>query len=94
MANEKLLAAKSGQQLLVKQAEEEAIRKAAAIEQGRKTAEKLQLANVPPKPVIDQGKRVALVIGNSAYQNVQALPNPARDADAIEHEADAIGLAQ
>jgi outer membrane protein assembly factor BamD (BamD/ComL family) len=28
-------------------------------------------------------KRVALVIGNSAYQNAGKLPNPARDADAI-----------
>lgn len=28
-------------------------------------------------------KRVALVIGNSAYQSVAALPNPARDADAM-----------
>lgn len=26
------------------------------------------------------GKRIALVIGNSAYQNVPALPNPGRDA--------------
>ena len=29
------------------------------------------------------GKRVALVIGNSNYQNVAALPNPANDAAAI-----------
>jgi hypothetical protein len=29
------------------------------------------------------GKRVALVIGNSAYQNVAPLPNPAHDAAAI-----------
>src|SRR5262245_59588073 len=28
-------------------------------------------------------KRVALVIGNSAYQNVAKLPNPSRDANAI-----------
>jgi hypothetical protein len=28
-------------------------------------------------------KRVALVIGNGAYQNATQLPNPARDADAI-----------
>src|SRR5262245_45859306 len=28
-------------------------------------------------------KRVALVIGNSAYQNAARLPNPARDATAI-----------
>src|SRR6266705_2664387 len=29
------------------------------------------------------GKRVALVIGNSSYQNVAALTNPANDATAI-----------
>jgi uncharacterized caspase-like protein len=29
------------------------------------------------------GKRVALIIGNSSYQNVAALPNPANDAAAI-----------
>jgi outer membrane protein assembly factor BamD (BamD/ComL family) len=28
-------------------------------------------------------KRVALVVGNSAYQNAGRLPNPARDADAV-----------
>ena len=28
-------------------------------------------------------KRVALVIGNSAYQNVAKLPNPANDATAV-----------
>src|SRR5262245_37339292 len=28
-------------------------------------------------------KRVALVIGNSAYQSVAKLPNPARDANSI-----------
>ena len=28
-------------------------------------------------------KRVALVVGNSAYQNVAKLPNPASDASAI-----------
>jgi hypothetical protein len=26
-------------------------------------------------------KRVALVVGNSVYQNVARLPNPAKDAD-------------
>ena len=29
------------------------------------------------------GKRVALIIGNSAYQNVAPLPNPANDAASI-----------
>jgi uncharacterized caspase-like protein len=36
-----------------------------------------------PTPRADPGRRVALVIGNSAYQNVAALPNPVRDAAAI-----------
>jgi len=31
-------------------------------------------------PASADGKRVALVIGNSAYRNVPALPNPANDA--------------
>jgi uncharacterized caspase-like protein len=36
-----------------------------------------------PAPVVGTEKRVALVIGNSAYENVTALPNPANDAKAI-----------
>ena len=31
----------------------------------------------------ESGRRVALVIGNGAYQNAPALPNPARDAKAV-----------
>lgn len=41
---------------------------------------------VVPKPVAPQavrGKRAALVIGNSAYKNVAALPNPQRDAESV-----------
>ena len=30
-------------------------------------------------------KRVALVIGNSAYENAGALANPVRDANAVAH---------
>jgi TPR repeat protein len=30
-----------------------------------------------------EGKRVALVVGNSAYQSVAALPNPRNDAEAV-----------
>lgn len=46
------------------------------------------VANVPPPkqaapaPAISE-RRVALVIGNSAYRNVSALTNPQRDASAI-----------
>ncbi|HWE21015.1 MAG TPA: caspase family protein [Hyphomicrobiaceae bacterium] len=32
----------------------------------------------------ESSKRVALVIGNSAYARVGKLENPARDADAVE----------
>jgi tetratricopeptide (TPR) repeat protein len=39
-----------------------------------------------------QGRRVALVIGNSAYKNVPALTNPQRDADAIAASLRAIGF--
>ncbi len=37
----------------------------------------------PPSAAADPGRRVALVIGNSAYRAVPALPNPQRDADAV-----------
>ena len=45
---------------------------------------------VAPKPV--EGKRVALVIGNSSYQSVAALPNPLRDADALAGTLRKIGF--
>ena len=39
---------------------------------------------LPPSDAMAQSpKRVALVIGNGAYQNVARLPNPSRDATAI-----------
>ncbi len=44
----------------------------------------LLLAAFVPGLGLAAGKRVALVIGNSAYQRANALPNPARDAAAIE----------
>ncbi|HEY1360891.1 MAG TPA: caspase family protein [Xanthobacteraceae bacterium] len=37
-------------------------------------------------------RRVALVVGNSAYQNVAALPNPARDAHAMEDRFKEVGF--
>jgi tetratricopeptide (TPR) repeat protein len=39
-----------------------------------------------------QGRRVALVIGNSAYKNVPALPNPRKDAEAIAASLRNIGF--
>jgi Caspase domain len=38
------------------------------------------------------GNRIALVIGNSAYKNVPALTNPARDADTIASSLRAVGF--
>jgi caspase domain-containing protein len=38
------------------------------------------LTGLAVTPAFSDGKRVALVIGNSAYKNVPALPNPANDA--------------
>ncbi len=38
------------------------------------------------------GRRVALVIGNSAYKTVSALPNPANDAAAIAAELSRLGF--
>ena len=37
-------------------------------------------------------KRVALVIGNGAYQNVFQLPNPTQDADAMDDLFEKAGL--
>lgn len=37
-------------------------------------------------------KRVALVIGNAAYEHTAALPNPVRDADAIAGTLEALGF--
>ena len=39
------------------------------------------------------GKRVALIIGNSAYRNVPALPNPANDAAAVAAAFRRLGFA-
>lgn len=47
-------------------------------------------AMVEPSRV--QGKRVALVIGNSAYEKVAKLPNPQRDADKIAQTLKNIGF--
>ena len=38
------------------------------------------------------GKRLALVIGNSQYQNVAKLPNPANDASDIAAELEKLGF--
>ncbi len=45
-----------------------------------------------PGPAIDQGVRVALVIGNSKYESVGELPNPKGDADAVAAALTKIGF--
>jgi len=75
------------------------------IRQGKEESRTVRLgardANAPPAPVpatastspatpVIAERRIALVVGNSAYQAVQALPNPANDAKAV---ADALGAA-
>ena len=44
------------------------------------------------KSTISQGRRVALVIGNSTYKNVPALTNPQKDAEAIAASLRNIGF--
>ena len=44
-------------------------------------------------PAMAEGKRVALVIGNSAYKNVPILPNPANDAGDVAAALKRLGFA-
>jgi uncharacterized caspase-like protein len=48
----------------------------------------------PPAATASLGRRVALVIGNSAYAHVAALPNPRRDAEAIAGMLRRLGFAE
>src|SRR5271165_2634856 len=50
----------------------------------------LLVANSAPGRATD---RVALVIGNGAYQKVPALPNPPRDAEDMAHALERLGFA-
>jgi len=63
-----------------KEEQQEKERQAAA---EREQAKQLQSVATLAPPKINQGRRVALIIGNSAYQNVPQLTNPVRDAEAI-----------
>jgi hypothetical protein len=40
------------------------------------------------------GRRVALVVGNSSYQNAPILPNPTKDADAMAESFKVAGFEQ
>src|SRR5262249_22757651 len=47
---------------------------------------------VAPNASTHQGRRIALVIGNSAYNNATVLPNPQRDAEAVAGALRAVGF--
>jgi tetratricopeptide (TPR) repeat protein len=47
---------------------------------------------LPPPVATDPGRRVALVIGNSAYTAVARLPNPQRDAETVAAALRRIGF--
>jgi hypothetical protein len=51
------------------------------------------LTGVAVSPALAEGKRVALVFGNSTYQNVPTLPNPANDAADIAAALNRLGFA-
>ena len=51
------------------------------------------LAGLGLPPASADGKRVALVIGNSAYRNVPELPNPANDASDVAAALRRLGFA-
>lgn len=54
------------------------------VARARTIAQERLAALTPQTPgVAPSGRRVALVIGNGAYKNVHALPNPARDSKMI-----------
>jgi tetratricopeptide (TPR) repeat protein len=46
----------------------------------------------PARPLAPIGRRVALVIGNSAYKSVTALPNPKNDAMLVAAELTRVGF--
>lgn len=51
------------------------------------------LARFAASPALADGKRVALVIGNSTYRNVPALPNPQHDAADVAAALTRLGFA-
>lgn len=53
------------------------------VARARAIARERLAALTPQAPAGSSGRRVALVVGNGAYKNVHALPNPPRDAKLI-----------
>jgi hypothetical protein len=63
-----------------------------AAEASKAIAAPSDTATPQTKPTALTGDRIALVIGNSAYKNVPALTNPARDADTIASALRSVGF--
>src|SRR5205807_1135810 len=55
----------------------------AAVLTAQKESSALRDHAIAPQVATDLGRRVALIIGNGAYQNVAQLTNPANDAKLI-----------
>src|SRR5262249_51047452 len=81
-----------------KQAHETARERLAALEpEVRPTPTPPVVAALPPPspapvPPANPGRRVALVVGNSAYQTVPRLPNPRSDAELVAGALRAVGF--
>jgi len=62
------------------------------VARARAIAQERLAALTPQAPAGATGRRVALVIGNGAYKNVHALPNPPRDAKMIANVLRDVGF--
>ncbi|MET4420995.1 tetratricopeptide repeat protein [Bradyrhizobium barranii] len=62
------------------------------VARARAIAQERLAALTPQAPAGSTGRRVALVIGNGAYKNVHALPNPPRDAKMIANVLRDVGF--
>lgn len=89
IAERKLAEAAPSQRLLELEAQTRNLRELLESEKRRRAEEAAKKAS---EPAIDMGRRVALVIGNSRYQTVSALPNPKGDAEAIGAALTAVGF--
>lgn len=76
----------------VKAREAEAEERISQAEQRAKQLEAQIAAASAPVALPDQGRRVALVFGNSAYHSVPLLPNPRKDAEAVAESLKAAGF--
>ncbi|HXW72953.1 MAG TPA: tetratricopeptide repeat protein [Methylocella sp.] len=89
-AKQELQRAKEEADRRVREATEESKKVREELERLRTEAERR--AKETPDVIPDPGTRVALVIGNSRYQNVEFLPNPQRDAEAVADALKQLGF--